>query len=141
MPAVSPGRVFSLSAKGRSSMPPPQRIDPELPDLSDLGRDLLTTTQAQRRLGLARPFLGLMAFVLAASVEWWWLTPPLAFFIFVAVVTVTHDVVHGSLGLSRQQTSALQQVAFDTLASEGGLTPAPFVLDKPATLARCVDRR
>ncbi|MEO2194968.1 MAG: PEP-CTERM sorting domain-containing protein [bacterium] len=52
-----------------------------------------------------------------------------------------HECSAFELGLSRQQTSALQQVAFDTLASEGGLTPAPFVLDKPASLARCVDRR
>jgi beta-carotene hydroxylase len=82
----------------------PQRADPDPPSLSELGRDLLLTTPAQRRLALARPFLGLAAYAAAAWAEWWWLTPPLVFLIFVAVVTVTHDVVHGCLGLSRRQT-------------------------------------
>jgi beta-carotene hydroxylase len=36
-------------------------------------------------------------FVAAASAGWWWATPIVAFMIFVAVVTVTHDVVHRSL--------------------------------------------
>ncbi|MFN0017661.1 MAG: fatty acid desaturase [Pirellulaceae bacterium] len=34
----------------------------------------------------------------------WWLTPLVIFLLFVAVVTVTHDVVHGALGLSPRQT-------------------------------------
>src|SRR5262249_49389042 len=33
-----------------------------------------------------------------------WLTPLIVFLIFVAVVTVAHDVVHGVLGLGRRQT-------------------------------------
>jgi beta-carotene hydroxylase len=85
-------------------MPAPQSTDAALPSLSDLGRDLLTTTPGQRRLALARPFLGLFAYALAACAGWWWLTPCLVFLIFVAIVTVTHDVVHGSLGLTRRQT-------------------------------------
>jgi fatty acid desaturase len=78
--------------------------DAEIPALSSLGADLLTTTRAQMRLALARPFLGLAAYALAACAGQWWLTPFLVFLIFVAVVTVTHDVVHGSLGLSPRQT-------------------------------------
>ena len=35
---------------------------------------------------------------------WWWLTPLIMFLIFIAVVTVTHDVVHGSLGLGPAST-------------------------------------
>jgi beta-carotene hydroxylase len=77
---------------------------PELPALSALGGDLLRTTPTQRRLALLRPLLGLLAYALAAAAGWWWLTPLLVFLVFVAVVTVTHDVVHGSLGLSRRQT-------------------------------------
>ena len=34
----------------------------------------------------------------------WWLTPLIVFATFVAVVTVTHDVVHRSLGLSKSAT-------------------------------------
>jgi fatty acid desaturase len=73
-----------------------------LPSLSDLGRDLCTTTAGQRALALSRPYLGVAAFAGAASLRWWWALPLVVFAIFVAVVTVTHDVVHGSLGLGRR---------------------------------------
>ncbi len=52
-----------------------------------------------------------------------------------------HECSAFELGLSREEASALQQVAFDTLASDGELTPAPFVLDSPPRPARCVARR
>jgi beta-carotene hydroxylase len=77
---------------------------PKVPRLDELGSDLLITTPAQRRIALARPAVGLALYVLAATLRLWWLTPLIVFLIFVAVVTVTHDVVHGSLGLRRRQT-------------------------------------
>jgi beta-carotene hydroxylase len=80
------------------------QCEPSCPPLSSLGGDLVVTTPPQRRLALARPFLCLLACALAAYAEYWWLMPPIVFLLFVAVVTVTHDVVHGSLGLSRRQT-------------------------------------
>jgi beta-carotene hydroxylase len=85
-------------------MPSTTHADTEMPSLETLGSDLLVTTRNQRRLALARPFLVVVAYALAAYVGLWWLTPNLIFLVFVAVVTVTHDVVHGSLGLSRRQT-------------------------------------
>ena len=85
-------------------MQPATHGDIEMPTLETLGGDLLATTHYQRRLALARPFLGVAAYALAAWAGLWWLTPFLVFLIFVAVVTVTHDVVHGSLGLPRRQT-------------------------------------
>ncbi len=75
-----------------------------LPSLAALGDDLLTTTPAQRRIALIRPFIGVGAYVIAAALDWWWITPIILFLTFVAVVTVTHDVVHGTLGLNRRQT-------------------------------------
>ncbi|HYT91984.1 MAG TPA: hypothetical protein VEL76_24935, partial [Gemmataceae bacterium] len=75
-----------------------------IPRLDDLGRDLLDTTRRQRWVACLRPFLGVAAYAVAAYFGWWWLTPILVFLIFVAVVTVTHDVVHGSLGLGPRQT-------------------------------------
>jgi beta-carotene hydroxylase len=78
--------------------------NPPLPSLDSLGRDLLTTRPGQCRLALARPFLGLIAYAMAAHAHLWWLTPVIVFSIFVAIVTVTHDVAHGSLGLTRRQT-------------------------------------
>jgi fatty acid desaturase len=73
------------------------------PRLSDLGVDLLVTSRRQQVIALARPFLGLAAYCAAARFGFWWITPILVFLIFVAVVTVTHDVVHGVLGLTRRQ--------------------------------------
>lgn len=76
----------------------------EFPRLDKLGTDLLLTTRRQRWLACARPFIGVAVFAVAACLDWWALTPIIVFFIFVAVVTVTHDVVHGSLGLGPRQT-------------------------------------
>jgi beta-carotene hydroxylase len=73
-----------------------------IPALDALGRDLLATTPWQRRLALARPFVLVLVFALAAWADLLWLEPAIVFLIFVAVVTVTHDVVHDSLGLGRQ---------------------------------------
>ncbi len=78
--------------------------DPRLPPLSLLGRDLLDTTPAQRRLTLIRPVLLLTLYALAAAAGMWWLTPLIVFLVFVAIVTSAHDVVHGALGLSRRST-------------------------------------
>lgn len=76
----------------------------ELPTLAELGQDLLNTTPRQRRMALARPFIGVAVFVAAAWAGWWWSTPLIVFGVFVAVVTATHDVVHRTLGLSDRQT-------------------------------------
>jgi beta-carotene hydroxylase len=75
-----------------------------LPRLDALGKDLLATSRRQRWAACARPFLGLAAYGTAAWLGWWWLTPLIVFLIFVAVVTVTHDVVHDALGLGPRQT-------------------------------------
>jgi beta-carotene hydroxylase len=75
-----------------------------LPSLKGLGADLLVTTPAQRWLSLARPLIGVAVYIAAAALDIWWITPLIVFLTFVAVVTVTHDVVHGTLGLNRSQT-------------------------------------
>lgn len=85
-------------------MPDATMQTPVLPKLDELGRDLLTTTPRQRNIAFLRPCLGLAAYLLAMKFHLWWLTPVVVFLIFVAIVTVTHDVVHGCLGLNRRQT-------------------------------------
>jgi beta-carotene hydroxylase len=85
-------------------MTPLRRADPSLPRLEELGSDLVRTSRRQRWLACTRPFLLLAAYGVAVSFGWWWLTPIIVFLIFVAVVTVTHDVVHGALGLGPRQT-------------------------------------
>jgi len=77
---------------------------PALPRLAELGSDLLVTTGRQRAATLARPAAGVAAFAVVSALRWWWLTPPVMFGIFVAVVTATHDVVHRSIGLGRRAT-------------------------------------
>ncbi len=97
---------------------PPSSTDVTLQTLTELGCDLLQTTRKQQLLALARPFVGVAAFVVAVYLDWWFVTPLIVFLIFVSVVTVTHDVVHGSLGLSRKQTDialfALGAVLFES---------------------------
>lgn len=85
----------------------PQPPGPELrvlPSLRELGEDLLVTTVWQRRIALLRPYLGIGVFAVLAWLGWWWLTPIAIFATFVGVVTVTHDVVHRTIGLNDRQT-------------------------------------
>jgi beta-carotene hydroxylase len=93
--------------------------DSALPSLSALGRDLLVTTSGQRRRALARPFVLLVVYAILCGVRLYWLTPVVVFFIFVAIVTVTHDVVHGSLGLSRRATDIALFVFGGVLLASG----------------------
>jgi fatty acid desaturase len=75
-----------------------------MPSLGDIGGDLLATSRRRRRVALVRPYTGVLIFVLVAYLRWWWFTPLVMFAIFVMVVTVTHDVVHRSIGLDRRRT-------------------------------------
>lgn len=77
---------------------------PAPPSLADLGADLLITTRRQRMLALARPYVSLLVFSMAAWRHWWWISPLIVFGVFVSVVTVTHDVVHRTIGLSARAT-------------------------------------
>lgn len=45
------------------------------------------------------------------------------------------------LGLNRPEVKALQQVAFDQLATAEGISPAPLVLSKPVNPEHCVEGR
>jgi beta-carotene hydroxylase len=83
-----------------SEVPSAKLPPPELPTLGQLGADLLSVTPFERRWALARPFLLVLGFAAAWEAGLWWLTPLVMFLLFIAVVTVTHDVVHDALGLS-----------------------------------------
>src|SRR5258707_12001438 len=78
--------------------------DLRLPRLDELGSGLLITTAWQRWVALARPFIGVALFALAAALRLWWIMPIIVFLTFVAVGTGTHDVVDRSLWLRRRQT-------------------------------------
>lgn len=66
--------------------------------------DLCATSPWRRRVALALPLAGVALFTITVYIGWWWLTPLVIFAIFVAVVTVTHDVVHRALGLGPRAT-------------------------------------
>lgn len=74
------------------------------PPLADLGPGLVGTGRRQRWVSLSRPYAGILIFAAVVHAGWWWAAPLVMFGIFVAVVTVTHDVVHGCLGLRRRGT-------------------------------------
>ncbi|MEY9966281.1 fatty acid desaturase [Streptacidiphilus sp. MAP12-16] len=84
--------------------PPAPAAGSTLPTLAALGADRFVTTRRQRLTALGRPGAGMLCFAVAAWLQWWWLTPVIVFATFVAVVTVTHDVVHHTLGLSARAT-------------------------------------
>jgi beta-carotene hydroxylase len=68
----------------------------EPPKLAELGDDLLVTTRRRRITVLILPFLGVGIFAATVWLGWWWITPVIVFGIFIAIVTVIHDVVHRS---------------------------------------------
>jgi beta-carotene hydroxylase len=95
------------------------RADVTPPPLANLGRDLVHTSGRQRALAVMRPFIGLAAYMACWSFGLWWLLPLAVFAIFVAVVTVTHDVVHGSLGL-RGRSNEVALFIFGAIVLESG---------------------
>jgi beta-carotene hydroxylase len=75
-----------------------------LPGLDELGADLVGITPFRRRLALARPFLYLAGYGLAAVTGHWVLALTSLFLLFCADISAMHDAVHGTLGLRRRAT-------------------------------------
>jgi beta-carotene hydroxylase len=74
-----------------------------LPDLSQLGADLVHVSAAQRIWSLSLPILGFAAYVLSASLGRWPLAVLATIFIsFVTYGSISHDLVHRTLGLSKR---------------------------------------
>jgi fatty acid desaturase len=72
------------------------------PPLEELGLDLVASSRWRRRVALARPVAALAGVVtaVAAGHAVWALAP--LFLVFVTVVSLMHDTVHGALGLRRR---------------------------------------
>jgi beta-carotene hydroxylase len=75
-----------------------------LPAFNDIAADLARPTKREAFVVLVRPFLCTLAYVAFALLGWWPLAPVAVFALFTAIVTSTHDAVHGSLGLSKRAT-------------------------------------
>lgn len=79
-----------------------------IPPLSRLGADLLQISKLRRGWSLSLPFICLAAYILFASLGYWPLailaTVVLSFFTY---GSISHDLVHGSLGLRRRTNDVL----------------------------------
>src|SRR5258708_36332107 len=81
------------------------RYDPveQLPNLSQLGVDLIRVSAVQRIRSLSLPIVGFVAYLLfAASGQWPLAVLATMFISFVTYGSISHDLVHRSLGLSRR---------------------------------------
>jgi len=74
------------------------------PSLRRLGLDLLTSTASHRAIAVVRPVIWFAVYVFTARSNLILLLPFAMFMLFVSLVTITHDLVHGSLGFGRRTT-------------------------------------
>jgi beta-carotene hydroxylase len=86
----------------------PNKQEPKLPALSELGRDLTRLSACRRGWIIALPFLSVAAYVVFAW-QGWWLPAVLAVaaYTFFSYGSTSHDLVHGNLGLPRRLNNVL----------------------------------
>jgi beta-carotene hydroxylase len=78
-------------------------VDPPLPSLNDLGADLLHITPFQRISTLAVPFLCVALYLTLAFLRLWPLAVlALMYLSFATYGSISHDLVHRTLGLPRR---------------------------------------
>jgi beta-carotene hydroxylase len=85
-----------------------QHPDHDLPALRELGGDLIPVSRFRRLAALALPFICCAAYFLLAAMGWW--APAVVALIglsFFSYGSTSHDLVHGSLGLSRRTNDFL----------------------------------
>lgn len=79
---------------------PPAATRPRKPALAELGTDLLSVTPWERWSSLALPFVCAAGFFGFAWLEWWWAALLCAVVqCFFTYASVSHDLVHRTLGL------------------------------------------
>jgi beta-carotene hydroxylase len=77
--------------------------DPPLPSLAELGLDLLHISPFQRIISLIIPFLCVAAYIFFASLRLWPLAVLMLMYLsFVTYGSISHDLVHRTLGLPRR---------------------------------------
>src|SRR5437899_4977837 len=99
---------------------PPEPAAQGLPTLAEVGRDLLALPRWRALLSLLLPFVLFGGYVLAASSGWW--AAAVACVVILSFVTfgsVSHDLVHRSLGLPRRANDRLL-VAIELLMLRSG---------------------
>jgi beta-carotene hydroxylase len=84
------------------------RSNPELPTLDVIGRDLLMTPRWRVVLSLSAPFALVASYFIASSLDWWLVAAgAVAILSFITYGSLSHDLVHRSLGLPRGINDAL----------------------------------
>src|SRR5436190_7254543 len=85
-----------------TASPSPEPAAQSLPTLAEVGRDLLALPRWRSLLSLLLPFVLFGGYVLAASSGWWAAAVVCVVILsFVTFGSVSHDLVHRSLGLPR----------------------------------------
>jgi beta-carotene hydroxylase len=88
---------------GEATLNDPPPISPPLPSLADLGLDLLRINPFQRITTLLAPFACVAAYLAFAWLRLWPLAVlALVYLSFVTYGSISHDLVHRTLGLSRR---------------------------------------
>ena len=72
----------------------------EVPRLTDLDTDVMDRLRPLAILLIARPLLGLLVFLGAATRGWWPIAVVSTWLIYGATLTAVHHLIHGSLGLT-----------------------------------------
>ncbi len=86
----------------------PAAPDRQLPKLADLGGDLCSVSVLRRALGIVVPFVAVVGCLFAATRGLWWIAVPLVpVYVFSSYTSVSHDLVHRTLGLPRWLGDAL----------------------------------
>ncbi len=81
---------------------------PILPTLDGVGRDLLAIPHWRKAISLSTPLSLVVSYFLAASMEWWpFAIVAVAILSFITYGSLSHDLVHRTLGLPRGVNDAL----------------------------------
>lgn len=81
---------------------------PILPTLDAVGRDLLAIPRWRKAVSLSAPFILVASYFVAASMDWWLLAMfVVANLSFITYGSLSHDLVHRTLGLRRGLNDAL----------------------------------
>jgi beta-carotene hydroxylase len=81
----------------------PRSDVPPLPSLAGLGVELLRISRLQRIFAIILPFACIALYIAFASMRWWPLAVvTLMYLSFATYGSISHDLVHGTLGLPRR---------------------------------------
>jgi len=78
------------------------RIPDSMPLLSEVKKNIKPLSRVELFYSLLKPFFAFLTYPLIFMLELWYLTPFAMLFIFIAASSVSHDIVHGALDISKR---------------------------------------